>query len=58
MFNAILTFVILFLLFFFGIKGFRSLQKKEKWKLTKVLGYSIVCALVSVIFIVGFVLIF
>jgi lipopolysaccharide export LptBFGC system permease protein LptF len=37
----------LFLIFFFGIKFFRKLTGKEKYNLTKWLGYSITCTLLT-----------
>lgn len=48
MIRVYLAFVLLALLFGFGIKMFRSLTGKEKLALTKVVGYSILCSVLSI----------
>lgn len=58
MIRGILLFLILFCVFFFGIKGFIALTGKEKLELTKTLVYSILCTVVSVIAIVTMVVLF
>ena len=58
MIRGILLFLILFCAFFFGIKGFIALTGKEKLELTKTLVYSILCTIVSVIFITALVVLF
>jgi len=58
MFKIILSFLFVFGLFFFGINAVRSMTGKEKWALTKVAGYSIICAVLTTAALVGFVLIF
>jgi cytochrome c oxidase assembly factor CtaG len=58
MFKIILAFIIVFGLFFFGIQATRSLSGKEGWALTKLIAYSIICAVLTLAALTGFVLIF
>jgi uncharacterized membrane protein (DUF4010 family) len=58
MFKIILMFVIVFAIFFFGISALRSMNGKEGLALTKLVGYSIICAVLTTMALVGFVLIF
>ena len=58
MFKVILAFIIVFGLFFIGIKTARSMSGKEGWALTKLIAYSIICAVLTIAALVGFVLIF
>lgn len=58
MIKIIGAFLILFVIFFFGIKSFRDMNKKEKWDLTKLSFYSIICAIVSLVFMIVLVLLF
>jgi hypothetical protein len=58
MFKIILAFIIVFGLFFFGIQAARSLSGKEGWALTKLVGYSIICAVLTTAALIAFVLIF
>lgn len=44
-----LVFIILAVLLHFGISGWRKLNGKEKWSLTKSLGYSILVALLAIL---------
>lgn len=44
-----LVFIILAVLLHFGITGWRKLNGKEKWSLTKSLGYSILVALLAIL---------
>jgi len=48
MIRLILAFVVAFAICYFGISGFRNLTGKDKWALTKLLAYSIMCALLAV----------
>ena len=50
--KMIIAFISLFIIFFFGIDIFRKLTKKEKLSLTKWLGYSILCLLLTLLAIV------
>ena len=58
MIRMILAFIVVFLIFFFGIKVFTQLSGKEKWVLTKLLAYSMVCAIITIVFLVSIVLLF
>jgi hypothetical protein len=43
-----LAFLVAFGICYFGIQGYRNLSGKDKWALTKLLGYSIICALMAI----------
>jgi len=58
MIKIVLAFLFVFGLFFFGISAVRSMTGKEKWALTKVVTYSIICAVLTISALVGIVLIF
>jgi putative effector of murein hydrolase LrgA (UPF0299 family) len=58
MIRIIFAFLIVFGLFFFGIKAFRDLTKKDKWTLTKYLAYSTICAMLTTAFLVTIVILF
>jgi len=58
MIKMFLVFVVVFLLFFFGIPAFRSLTKTEKLDLTKLVGYSIMCAVFAVMLLSILVILF
>jgi divalent metal cation (Fe/Co/Zn/Cd) transporter len=45
--KIILGFLIVFAGFFIGIAAFRNLSGKEKWQLTKLVIYSIICAVLT-----------
>ena len=47
MIRVILAFVVIFGLFFFGIKAVREMTGKELWSMTKLLTYSIICAILT-----------
>ena len=49
MIRIILAFLFVFGLFYFGIDAFRSLTGREKWDLTKLVTYSIMCAVLTII---------
>lgn len=40
MVSIIISFLFVFGMFFFGIKAFREMTDKEKWHLTKYVGYA------------------
>lgn len=48
MLSIILSFMILFGVFFLGIKAVRETTLKQKLSLTKLVGYSILCAVLAV----------
>ena len=58
MFKIILAFLFVFGLFFFGIKTVREMTGKDRWALTKLIAYSIICAVLTTAALVSFVLIF
>lgn len=56
--KMIIAFISLFIIFFFGIDIFRKLTKKEKISLTKWLGYSITCTLLTTLFVAFIIVLF
>ena len=58
MIKIVLTFIIVFGLFFFGIKAVREMTGMEQWKLTKYVTYSILCAVTTIVFLTMFVILF
>jgi uncharacterized membrane protein len=58
MFRFILLFAILAALIHFGITGWRSLSGKDRWSLTKTLGYSIIVSLLAVVVMTILVILF
>lgn len=58
MIKILIMFFGLFFSFYFGIQAFRALSGLEKWQLTKLMTYSAVCAVISVITMTIFVILF
>jgi len=58
MIKVLLFFVLIFALFFLGIKTIRNITGKEALALTKIIGYSIVCAILTVAVLISIVVIF
>lgn len=58
MIRIILAFVVIFGLFFFGIKAVREMTNKERWTLAKYLTYSLGLSIITVATMIAFVLIF
>jgi hypothetical protein len=58
MIKVLLFFVLIFVLFFFGIKTVRNLTGKDALALTKIVGYSIICAVLTVSVLISIVVIF
>jgi divalent metal cation (Fe/Co/Zn/Cd) transporter len=56
--KIIVGFIVVFAGFFVGIQAFRGLTGREKWQLTKLLAYSIMCALLTTVALTAFVLVF
>lgn len=56
--KMIISFISLFLIFFFGIDIFRKLTRKEKISLTKWLGYSTLCTLLASLLVAIIVILF
>ena len=51
-------FLIVFGLIFFGLIAFKQMTGKEKWQLTKLVIYSIICATLATAALVGFYIVF
>jgi hypothetical protein len=58
MFKIILAFLLVFGLVFFGIKAVRNMTGQDQLALTKLLMYSIMCALVTVVSLIVIVVLF
>lgn len=58
MIKAIQIFAIVFAVIFFGIQAVRAMTGKEKWALAKLLTYSAVCAILTVMVLIGIVILF
>jgi hypothetical protein len=58
MIKVLLFFVLIFVLFFLGIKTLRNVTGKEALALTKIVGYSIICAVLTVAVLISIVVIF
>ena len=58
MIKIILAFLFVFFVFYFGIKGVRSMQGQDQLALTKLLVYSIMCALMTVVSLIIIVVLF
>ena len=48
MIRIILAFILIFFSYYWGIQGFRMLNGKEKLELTRIVAYSIMCAVLTV----------
>ena len=58
MFKIILAFLFVFFVFYFGIQGVRSMTGKDQLELTKLLVYSIMCALMTIVSLIVIVILF
>ena len=58
MIKIILAFLIAFGICFYGIKSFRDLTGKDKWALTKLVAYSTLCAVLAILLLTLFVILF
>lgn len=58
MIKVLLFFILIFWLFFLGIKTVRNLTGKEALALTKIVGYSIICAVLTVSVLISIVVLF
>lgn len=58
MIKLIIGFISIFVIFFFGIDILRMLTRKEKISLTKWVGYSMLCSLLTIGAVTAFVLLF
>ena len=58
MIRVFLAFLILIALFWFGIAAFRKTTGKEKWRLTKIAAYSILCSVLALSVLISIVILF
>ena len=58
MIKIILAFLVAFGICYFGIQGYRDLSGKDKWALTKLVSYSILCALTAIVLLMLIVILF
>ncbi len=58
MIRFVFVFAILAALIHFGIMGWRSMSGKERWTLTKSLGYSIIVSLLAIVVMMFIVVLF
>lgn len=58
MIKVVSTFAIVFAIFFFGIQILRGLSGKERWQVSKLLAYSLVCATLTLFVLAGIVILF
>jgi hypothetical protein len=58
MIRFILLFAVLAALIHFGITGWQSMTGKERWSLTKRLGYSIIVSLLAIVVMMFMVVLF
>ena len=58
MIRMYLVFLILTALIWFGIAAFRKTTGREKWRLTKIAAYSILCSVLAVTFLTSIVILF
>jgi hypothetical protein len=58
MISILLAFVVVFGLFFFGILAVRDMTGRERWDLAKLLTYSVLCAILTLGFLITIVVLF
>jgi hypothetical protein len=58
MIRVFLAFAILAALIHFGIMGWRSMSGKDRWSLTKSIGYSIIVSLLALVVMTTLVILF
>ena len=58
MIRLVFVFAILAALIHFGIVGWRSMTGKDRWSLTKTLGYSIIVSLLAIVVMMFMVVLF
>lgn len=58
MIKMLLVFVLLFVGFYMGIQAVRTLKGKEALALTKIVGYSILCSLLTIAVLISIVVVF
>lgn len=58
MIKIVLAFIVVFGIFFLGIKSVREMTGMEQWALTKYVIYSILCSLLTLSVLISIVVIF
>lgn len=58
MIKAILAFLIVFGIMYVAIPSYRSLTGREKWDVVKLVSYSVLCAIISILVLSGIVILF
>jgi len=58
MIRLVLAFIVVFGLFFFGIRAVREMTGKDLWSMTKLLTYSLGCAILTLATLIALVVIF
>jgi hypothetical protein len=58
MFKMILVFVLVSIIIAGGIQIFRNMSGKEKWTLTKIVGYAIMCSGIAISILSAIVVLF
>jgi hypothetical protein len=58
MIKVVFAFIVIFALFFLGIKTIRNMSGKDALALTKIVGYSILCSLLTIALLITIVVIF
>lgn len=56
--KMIFAFLAIFVATFLGIQGFIALSGREKLQIAKVLGYSLTCATLAILFVASIVILF
>lgn len=58
MIRVLVAFLALAVVFGFGIQLFRNLTKRQKWRLTKIAAYSILCSVLALAVLISIVILF
>lgn len=58
MIRIVLAFVVVFGLFFFGIRAVRDMAGQEKWDTVRLFTYSTICAILTVVSLTALVVLF
>lgn len=58
MIRMLLVFAVVFGLFYFGIFAVREMTGKEKWALTKMIGYCTLCTVLTLVLLSTIVILF
>jgi hypothetical protein len=58
MIRVFLTFFVLVAVFWFGLAAFRKTTGREKWQLTKIAAYSILCSVLALAILISIVILF